>query len=601
MSISQNYPIINPSLSLDFANTKKLDPRITYARASTATYYDGKTVTKAEENLLLRSQEFDNGYWFKTATTATANATTAPDGTTTADSFLETTLTNRHTVEFTSAVQAGLYAISAFVKANGRTAASLYLGTTSQMGSAHFDLATGTHTFNKTIGSVTVVGTPVITNAGDGWYRISCVLSFPTALSPAYGGVAASDRVMDTGTFIFTSASYEGDITKGLYVWGAQLEARSTVTAYTPTTTQPITNYIPTLLTAPANVARFDNDPVTGESLGLEVEEQRTNLVLNSDSLTSPFAPVSATLITNVLVSPDGTINASQLTTTVIYNFHSNQYALTTVNGSTYSLSCYFKQGTSTYCFMSATGGNTVFNLSNGTVSAGTGSIVSVGNGWYRCSTVYVASSTTSYINFGISNSSNQISFSGTGFETIYLWGAQAETGAFPTSYIKTVASQVTRAADSASMTGTNFSSWYRQDQGSFYVEATMTYQPTGADYWLASDGTISNSLAVYNQSSGVGAWSRVNGVTQANFFSGLLASTLPAKTAYSYKINDFAISLNGSNVAVDTTGLIPFVNQFSFGNNNTAVGGPQRQQHIKKIAYYPQRLTNTQLQALTS
>ena len=80
MSISSLYPTTRPSLVLDFANTKQLDPRITFARPTTATYYDGKTVAKAEENLLKYSQEFNNAAWTKQNATVTANSIAAPDG-----------------------------------------------------------------------------------------------------------------------------------------------------------------------------------------------------------------------------------------------------------------------------------------------------------------------------------------------------------------------------------------------------------------------------------------------------------------------------------------------------------------------------------------
>lgn len=79
MAIQSLYPALKPTLLLDFANTKTLDPRITYTRASTATFYDGKTVAKAEENLLTYSQEFDNADWIKANTTITANTTAARD------------------------------------------------------------------------------------------------------------------------------------------------------------------------------------------------------------------------------------------------------------------------------------------------------------------------------------------------------------------------------------------------------------------------------------------------------------------------------------------------------------------------------------------
>ena len=74
-----DLPDIRPSLLLDFANSKTLDPRITFTRGSTATYWDGKTTAKAEENLFSKSQEFDHAYWNKARTDITANATTALD------------------------------------------------------------------------------------------------------------------------------------------------------------------------------------------------------------------------------------------------------------------------------------------------------------------------------------------------------------------------------------------------------------------------------------------------------------------------------------------------------------------------------------------
>jgi hypothetical protein len=83
MTIQQNFVNIKPSLNLDFANTKQLDPRITFARASTARFYDGKTTAKAEENLVTQSQGFTVSPWEGPAA-ITANSAVAPDGTTTA-------------------------------------------------------------------------------------------------------------------------------------------------------------------------------------------------------------------------------------------------------------------------------------------------------------------------------------------------------------------------------------------------------------------------------------------------------------------------------------------------------------------------------------
>ena len=86
MTISANFPAILPSISLDFANSKVLDNRITFTRSTTGTYYNGYSSAVAEQNLLLQSQTFDNASWTKGAdVTITANGATAPDGTATAD------------------------------------------------------------------------------------------------------------------------------------------------------------------------------------------------------------------------------------------------------------------------------------------------------------------------------------------------------------------------------------------------------------------------------------------------------------------------------------------------------------------------------------
>ena len=83
------FPTIRPTLNLDFVNSKVLDPRITFVRDTTATYYDGQTTAMAEQNLLLYSQLFSNAVWVATTSTLVA-AVVAPDTTTTAFSMTAT-------------------------------------------------------------------------------------------------------------------------------------------------------------------------------------------------------------------------------------------------------------------------------------------------------------------------------------------------------------------------------------------------------------------------------------------------------------------------------------------------------------------------------
>jgi hypothetical protein len=112
MAIQSNFPAIKPSLNLDFANTEALDPRITFTRASSATYYDGVTTAKAEENLLLRSQDYSATWTVTNLTPVTGK--TAPDTTSTATEFTATAANAVLTQGFTAI--AGSYTFSVFLR-----------------------------------------------------------------------------------------------------------------------------------------------------------------------------------------------------------------------------------------------------------------------------------------------------------------------------------------------------------------------------------------------------------------------------------------------------------------------------------------------------
>jgi hypothetical protein len=176
---------------------------------------------------------------------------------------------------------------------------------------------------------------------------------------------------------------------------------------------------------------------------------------------------------------------------------------------------------------------------------------------------------------------------------------------AFASSYIPTVASQVTRSADAASMTGTNFSSWYNQAQGAFFNSVVLLNPPAtnlGAIY-AVSDGTSAERILV---SMGTGSGGNINAVVtdnavlQAQTVNGSLSTAGEYKYANAYQVNNFASVANGGSAAVDTSGTLPTVDRLFLGAN--AVGTSQfLNGTIMRIAYYPLRVTNAQLQALTS
>jgi hypothetical protein len=593
---------VRPSLLLDFANTKQLDPRITFTRASTATFYDGRTTAKAEENLLLQSETFDSGSWGKSNSAVTVNATTAPDGTTTADKLTVNTTNGQHVISQGSTIAALAYTRSCYVKAGELNWVCL---TDNAANAVFFNISTGVQ--GTVLGTCTNI---TITSVGSGWYRCSYTSTYGLAQASSAMGILASnaDNVLS-----FAGAN----TTDGIFLWGAQLEQRSSVTAYTPTTTAAITNYIPALQTAASGVARFDHNPTTGESLGLLIEEQRVNIQTYSDQFNdSIWGKFRSSIVSNTIIAPDGTLTGDKLIEdTTATNDHRVQSFPTISNATAYTGSVYVKAGELTsvevLLYRGATFGGATVNLTNGSVSAplnggvsslaSTTVVTSVGNGWYRISIPFTSDGTSGGLRISLVKS-NAVLYTGDGFSGIYIWGAQLEAGAFATSYIPTVASQVTRSNDAASMTGTNFSSWYRADESTLYGEISpLSIRPTDFIYASINDTSNNNKIVFGHYQVQPYMQVVVNNVFQAginsNYTSISVGSTV--KAVATAKVNDFAISAQGTTAATDTLGTMPSsLSQMEIGKstNSAYLNGT-----IKKIAYYPKRLTNQELIALST
>jgi hypothetical protein len=555
-------------------------------------------VAKAEENLIIRSQEFDVAAgWSANGISITTNSTTAPDGTSTASTLSESATTSQHfngsasssfpnSTVYTQSVyaKAGTVSVLQLVFASGPWGVNAY---------ANYDLSSGV------LGTVGSSATATITSVGSGWYR--CTLTATTTAAANGAGVILT--LCNNSTTAARVPSYAGNTASNIYIWGAQLEQRSSVTAYTATTTAPITNYIPALQTAASGVARFEHNPTTGESLGLEIEEQRTNLVLQSQ-FASGYTPVRLTVNSNVAIAPDGTQTASKAISTTVSGTHAIYRGVSVTSGTAYTWSGYFKAGEyntiQLNCQATASIYVVKFDLTNGTTTnvSGTGSatITAVGNGWYRCTATATATGTgTGFWQVDIYDNSGNTSYAGNDWNGVYIWGAQLEAGAFATSYIPTVASQVTRSADSASMTGTNFSSWYRADEGTFYAEAMPAN--TGETRYVASinTGSTAGFIALANDRSAL----KSGGTDQAVF--SFTRTSAMFKNIIGYKVNDTAGSNNGSTPSTDTSCITDAsVNQLAIGDlepgTNRRANGT-----IRKIAYYAKRLTNAELQSLTT
>lgn len=176
---------------------------------------------------------------------------------------------------------------------------------------------------------------------------------------------------------------------------------------------------------------------------------------------------------------------------------------------------------------------------------------------------------------------------------------AQLEAGAFPTSYIPTTTASVVRSADICSISGSDFTSFYNQSEGTLLSQTQNITVGINPFIVAMSDGTFNNSLDLrYNNITLAGALMNVSNVSQFTGFSATVTSGALVKQSVAYKLNDCAYSANGASVIIDTLASIPTFNRVDIGMSfvpSLFLNG-----HIASIRYYRKRLSNSRLQALT-
>jgi hypothetical protein len=321
--------------------------------------------------------------------------------------------------------------------------------------------------------------------------------------------------------------------------------------------------------TAATNVPRFDHNPITGESLGLLVEAQRTNLVLNSATFqpTSGGTPAAYTVDQ---VAPDGTTTGSRQTAANPRTF----VDYTGIANALYTFSFYCRVTSGTAAFS--------IQLKNATtdtvITSDTGAVATTT--WRR----FTISGTTAGATPGA-----RVELIGVAPGLVF-WGDQLEEGAFPTSYIPTTTATVTRSADVASITGSAFSGWYRQDEGTFYGEATGL--SSGATITVRASADAGERIQFVN---GLGQ----TAVISAAAAQAIFGSPGTNKQAFAFKANDFAQKRVGVALETDSSGTLPVVDmatigKFDFGGLDSLNG------HIRRLVFWPVRSPNTTLEALT-
>ena len=592
------------ALDLYFADmashTEVADAGVTFSRGSHATMYDstGK-LTFAPNNMLLYSNDFTNAAWTKGSATVPAGGI-LPSGGTSVKLAASTTNTSP-TVTQANPRLTGSYYLSSFVAKKGEANFALIsFADNPGSGGAWFNLDTGS--VGTTQGNAINAG---MTSLGGGWYR--CYVR-TLAIADSSAGLKIWATQADNDT------SWSGTVGDGIYIGEIQDERVTYETS--PRTYNATTS-------AAYYGPRLDYDPATLAAKGLLVEEARTNLFTYSGTFSNAAWTKNSVTISQNATGPDGVANsAATMTLSAATNvFDVDQ--LQAPQGVTSTISVSAKAGTSRYLSLAIANGPSdgawaTFDLQTGTITqsaaltTGTlvgASIADIGGGFYRIS--LSGSFTTASTGYGLISASNsgtpangsygRQQFTSAGTETYIIYGAQLEAGSFATSYIPTTSASVTRPADAASMTGSNFSSWYNQSEGTFNADWYAGAIPaSGQFYTVSADNGAYNDSHLIRFSSTISCDTFDEAVSQSSLTGASIVVGALNKTAYAYKVNDFALSSDGGTVQTDVSGTLPTPDRLTLGAFSGG-GMLYLNGHIARLRYANTRLPDATLQSETA
>lgn len=277
---------------------------------------------------------------------------------------------------------------------------------------------------------------------------------------------------------------------------------------------------------AEAGVNRVEYDPLTLAVRGLLLEEGRTNLLLNSTTLSTQSVSVTA---------------------------------------QAYTLSFY---GTGT---VTLTGASTAGPL------------------------VGTAAGTRVSLNFTPSAGSLTLTVSGS------VQYAQLEAGAYPTSWISTAVTSVARARDAATIAAPT--EWLSDAAGSVLLEVLMPFTPPSDGVLRRllqiDDGTESNRISVYLSGANLVADMQSGGAAQVSATLGSITANTAKKVAYAWSANNAAAIAAGNTLQADTSCTVPAVTTARLGC--ASASGSDLSGYLRRVRFYPRRLTDNELRALVA
>ena len=341
---------------------------------------------------------------------------------------------------------------------------------------------------------------------------------------------------------------------------------------------------------AAINEPRFDHDPITLDCKGLLIEESRTNLLAYSEQMDNAYwTKGSVTIVDNDQISPDGNLNADTITAAAS-SVSSLYRAVSCVASTAYTLSFYIKIDTLTpneFKFAIRDDTNGVFIDQSITPN-----VTPVTTEWRRVVYTFTTPVGCVLVRPYLSR------FSSTIEGTFSIWGVQLEQGSFPTSYIPTTTTSVVRSEDVCSITGSDFTGFYNNDQGTMVATASA-----------AGFTSNKNTVVVAIESGTTGVMRIYHRVAFGNRLSALVAGVqlTPAsnyntanviyKSALAAGVDGADYVIDGTQIPDTYTGSVLTADNLKF----SGVVNSTSNTTISSFRYYKKRLATAKLVSLTS
>jgi hypothetical protein len=531
--------------------------------AATRVNSDG-LIEKYRENELLQSNQFDTT-WSTTSSITLTSGQSGYDGSNDAWLLARTSTGGQRVAQTISS--SGVQTYSVYAKANVGDWLYMRCNTSGSPAEAYFDLANGTL---GAYGLTTRIDAK-IEAVGNGWYRCS---------------MAFNNSVVEVRLYPTEGNNSVGGTNESIFIQSAQLESGLVATDYLESTS--VTGKAGVLVDLP----RINYD-ANGENGALLLEPSRQQLLQYSEYFGgwSIYASAISSVVDNYATSPEGIINASKINFIVqgdsdlaLYQSHS------VTGGSTYTYSIYIKgEG-------SDVGKDIVIKSKrSGGDPAGTTTIQTLTSEWKRIdfSTTYAANNTSANL-FISSNDAT----------SCLVYGAMAELGSYPSSYIPNngTSGGVTRAADA--MSKDDLSTLIHSPEGTLFLEVAALADDGTNRYFSINDGTTSNYIYFRYVSTSNNMIMRVNigGVTINTLTYVSPDTTIFSKVALKWKGGDYAFWVNGIERGTDTSAtsfgagvLNEILCDFPTGSG---AGFPSK---TKQVALFNEALSDSELATLTT